>query len=112
MNELRLEDLQALVNMNEDDDNNDGRGVFVAEELIVEIRNPDGKIIATSILEPRAFKPSKSKTGVLKGGCGWYTSKIEGDYKGLPLTAGFRISLKGIKIEAGRKINLIPNLVR
>ena len=112
MNELNLRDLQAQVNMNKDSDSDsDGRGTFIADELVVEIKDPSGKIIATSVLEPRAFKPSKSKTGILKGGCGWYTSKIEGSYKGLPLTAGLRVSLKGIKVEAGNKINLIPKAI-
>lgn len=86
------------------------RGEFRAETLRCTITRPNGEVVAECDMEARAFKPNE-KSG--KGGVGWYTdlspkSENLGAYRGIPVSGGLRLSVHGLKIGVGDKVNLMP----
>jgi hypothetical protein len=88
----------------------DERATFKADDLTVTVTDPEGNVVMTATLEPRGFKAKQDKrSGRLLGGIGWYgdiRGDSRGEYKGLPLSGGLRISVDGVKVQPGDVVDL------
>ena len=86
------------------------RAEFKAEDLTVTVTDPSGNVVMSATLSPRGFKAKTDKrSGRTLGGIGWYgdvRGDDRGEYKGLPLSAGLRISVDGVKVEPGTLVDL------
>lgn len=84
------------------------RATFKADALTITVTRPNGEVVMQCVAEPRGFN-AKEKSGVLEGGIGWYAD-VRGDdagsYNGLPLQAGLRISVDGVKVHPSEVVDL------
>lgn len=106
MAEITLEQLQNAKGETKSPD----RGEFLAETLTCTITRPDGSVVFEGPMEARAFSPNE-KTG--KGGVGWYadiSARADNlaEYRGVKVSGGLRLSVQGLKIAAGDRVNLMP----
>ncbi len=105
--------LQNQDNKQAGDDLVGKQATFKAHALAVTIKDAEtGEIVMETTLEPRGFKAKKDgRSGQIRGGVGWYasvTGEACGEYAGMPVSAGLRLSLDGIKLSPDDTVNLIP----
>lgn len=83
---------------------------FLADDLLVTVTTPEGTVVLETVLKSRGFAAKVDKrSGKEQGGIGWY-GDINGDdcgtYRGLPVSAGLRLSIAGKKFAPGDTIDL------
>ena len=110
--------LQNRDNKSDADDLVGKAATFKAHALAVTIKDAEtGEIVMETTLEPRGFKAKLDKrSGKIQGGVGWYASVSGedcGEYSNgeevMPVSAGLRLSLDGIKVSPLDTVNLIPD---
>jgi hypothetical protein len=89
----------------------DEKATFLAGNLKVLITDEDtGAVVVETVMTPRGFKAKEDKrSGRLHGGVGWYSDirgEDAGTYRELPISAGLRVSLAGIKVSPADTIDL------
>lgn len=117
MAEYNSQQLAERSNKTTDDDEVGKTATFKAHALCVTITDAEtGAIVLETTMEPRGFKAKKDKrSGKIQGGVGWYASVTGEDcgiyndgVRDLPVSAGLRISLDGVKLPPADSVNLLP----
>lgn len=116
MKRITLADIQNTQNPQTAGDAKTDRGIFLAPDLAVEIRDPSGNVVAEGTMESRAFTPKLAKDASEgdkpTGGIGWYCNlqpKDGAKFAGLKLSGGFRLSVHGLKIAEGEVVDLMTS---
>lgn len=107
--------LRNKENKSDTDDLVGKTATFKAHALCVTITDAEtGETVLETTMEPRGFKAKKDgRSGKIQGGVGWYASVTGencGEYgpESMPVSAGLRISLDGIKVSPTDTVNLLP----
>lgn len=91
------------------------KATFIADTLHCIITDERGNTVIETTLTPRGFTAKKdNRTGLVRGGLGWY-GDVRGDDVGfyedhagvkMAVSAGLRVSLDGIKVSPDAEVDL------
>ena len=111
MAKLNMAAIQARASGNsETPDPTKEKATFRASNLAIQITDQDtGEVVIDGVMTPRGFTAKSKADGTKLGGVGWYLDARGdhcGTYRGLPVNAGMRVSLDGLKVSPSDVVDL------